>query len=477
MNSGRQMWKLAGVAVGLTLAAPAFAAAPVIRTEQVFTATSRSTQFIIQGRANPGPPPSPNAPKDSRISVTPDLLAVSCERIKAAFLGQLQLPDRWQGKVHIGIVPATAMSQGVGYGASLFRDGFQYRLEVPQRVEPERLVRAVVQVLLQELANRGATKSAEIPLWLREGMTQELLSDQLINLVAQESTSIKVGGAAWMLGTSYSEGRKGDNLDACREYLKTHPALTFMELSLPTSGQLENEGWTGFQRSSQLFYHSLIGMRGGPALLVTFIQQLNSQLNWQTPFLKIYGAQFSRLLDVEKWWAVNVASLSGRDQSRLVSREVCQQKLDDILFSEANVRMNSDTMPTRVKLRLQDVILTWDVTRQRLALGNKVSQLSALGLSAPEELMPLVFQYRDILAYYLKEHDKASLGTTLRGQPVFSATVLARSTAKKLDELDLKLANLREATATAVARNDKPANFPSEKKPAPMVFPGFPIPK
>ncbi len=65
-----------------------------------------------------------------------------------------------------------------------FKNGWQYRVDLPNVVERPRYVRAIVQVLLLELANRTAQgRGAEIPLWLVEGFSQLLLASSEVEII------------------------------------------------------------------------------------------------------------------------------------------------------------------------------------------------------------------------------------------------------------------------------------------------------
>ena len=109
------------------------------------------------------------------IVLEPSLLAVSCERIKQKLWLDLGANAPWRGRIFLKLHTAGSADELVTIVSDKFRDGWSYRVELPNLLERERFMRAMVQVLLSEMANRdnNGTCSAEIPLWLVEGFARE----------------------------------------------------------------------------------------------------------------------------------------------------------------------------------------------------------------------------------------------------------------------------------------------------------------
>ncbi len=61
-----------------------------------------------------------------------------------------------------------------------------YHIAMPDVLERQRVVSAVVEVLLLEMANRDSGRSAEIPIWLAQGLTQELMLASDVELVLEQ---------------------------------------------------------------------------------------------------------------------------------------------------------------------------------------------------------------------------------------------------------------------------------------------------
>jgi len=93
----------------------------------------------------------------------------------------------WRSKIHLYLHPANGSDETITITSEQFTDGWQYGVCVctcPTVVEPRALTRSIVQVLLLEMANRNAgAHGAEIPLWLTEGLTQQLLAEKEAALI------------------------------------------------------------------------------------------------------------------------------------------------------------------------------------------------------------------------------------------------------------------------------------------------------
>ena len=74
--------------------------------------------------------------------------------------------------------------------------GYTYELTLPCEIDAPKLVRALVQVTLLDLANRKPQlRDTEIPFWLTVGFTQILLTQPDLVLVIRKPES--VGGRRW----------------------------------------------------------------------------------------------------------------------------------------------------------------------------------------------------------------------------------------------------------------------------------------
>ncbi|HEU0038660.1 MAG TPA: hypothetical protein VFR76_05245, partial [Verrucomicrobiae bacterium] len=150
----------------------------------VRTVGSRSGQFVVRGPAIAPLSNNSGLADPTLIELDPNILAVTCERIKQALLRELTLADLWRGRVYVEINSVLSTNQAPLVFAKPYLNGWQYQVELARSIEKPKLVSGLVQVLLMEIANRNAgLRSAEIPLWLSEGVAQALVHESEVDLV------------------------------------------------------------------------------------------------------------------------------------------------------------------------------------------------------------------------------------------------------------------------------------------------------
>lgn len=426
------------------------------------TIRSSSGQFLVRGSVVPENSAglSPTGPLSSTnsaiIDLEPNLLAISCERIKQALLRQLAMADLWRGRVHIAINPAMASNQPPVIGAKAYSDGWRYQVEVPRQIHKMKLVRGIVQVLLMEIANRNAgTRSAEIPLWLSEGMSHLVINSSESDLVfSRPRVNVNNFNTSW----SNREGIRRDPLTDARERLMTHAAISFTKLGDPLPGQLPEETWKTYQACSQLFVDQLLALNGGRAALVQMLYLLPNYLNWQSAFLTAFNGAFPRLLDVEKWWAVVLVNFTGQDPMNAWSRDLALQKLDDALHPTVLASITPNDLPRRTRMSLQQIIGQWDYLRQHIELNRISGQLTVMRVKMPPELVSLVVDYRTSIDSYLKRRDQSGIPRALPGMAPLQADALVKEVIKRLDELDQKRAAFGQPATKGPGTPGKPSS-------------------
>jgi len=438
--------------------------------------TRRSEQFIVhdnrpQQRAASDPLLGRRAGVEPITDLNPDVLLISAERIRVALLRELSISPDGGAKIHLFLIRASQVEPRVMIKPAIYAGLWQYRVEIPERIENLKLIRGIVQVLLLEIANRGtATKSAEIPLWLVEGLSLHLSSSVGPNLILG---SVPVGSMA----RSVLQLRAGDPLREPRELLRWNKALTFTELSHPTDEQLASK-LKGFQISAQIFFNELIRLPSGRASLFQMLRELPYCWNWETAFFRAYSRHFQRPLDVEKWWSLTLSALTGRGELSVSPIELCLQKLDEILLAPAQISSSSSAVPQRTQATLQQVIADWEFTIQRPVLLQMINQLLVLrysvqlselraaadrwskephntgelqerelvrrGLVAESEIIKLIDAYRSILHNYLEKRALAGYSPSKRDARV-PASRLIQETIRDLDDLLRQREALRRA--------------------------------
>jgi hypothetical protein len=205
---------------------------------------SRSGQFVACASHGLKPVPSqqvtlggwafglqsklPPRSTDAAQELDPALLTVSCERLKDALLAELKMNDQWRGRINLNIDSSMPEDAEPSLTAVLGPTGWRYEVNLPSAIKSERLLRALVNVMLLEMANRNAKgeSSAQVPLWLVDGLMAHIQANSVSPLLMRRQLS-NTGNRVAMEG-----------LEPIRTQLRSKPPLSFQELSWPAEDQL-----------------------------------------------------------------------------------------------------------------------------------------------------------------------------------------------------------------------------------------------
>jgi len=419
---------------------------------------SASGQFFIQDQRSSGPraPESSLAANRNLVRLEPTLVTVSCERIKQMLWQELGATAPWRGKIYLVVFRAQGPNETITLVSERFASGWQYRVDLPDVLDRTRYVRAMVQVLLLEMANREAGQhSAEIPLWLSEGLSQQLFLSRELEIILPPPRS---NGQGLNLASTVVSGRKTNALQQAHQQLSARAPLTFEELSWPDESLLAGESGELYRGSSQLFVDDLLRLKDGPACLRAMLAALPRYYNWQFAFLRGFDIHFARTLDVEKWWALRTMNFTGRDLGQTWPVEESWQKLDEILHFPVQIRTGTGDLPLRGNIPLQSVIREWDPVRQRQVLWSKIGELVQLRLRVAPPVVAVVDQYHQTLATYLENREKRGSIIPFRRQAALARTI--EETLKQLDALDAERESLRHAQKPVAAARSQPAATP-----------------
>jgi len=400
--------------------------------------SSLSGQFVIYEPSDAflRPIPLDGAARSNYVRVEAPFLAVTCERVKKALLAELQASDHWRGKISVSLHRARSLDEMVVIGTSQSGTDWSYYMDMPDTLEPSRLVSAVVNVLLLEMANRNSDRSAEIPTWLAEGLARQLIRSSAVPLVLDQPAPGRAG-----IGASFlqSEGVRRDPLATANDELRAHPPLSLDELTWPADGQLAGEAGESYRSSAQLFVHELIQLDQGRACLRNMVEQLARHLNWQMAFLDAFKSHFSTQLELEKWWDLRLVTFTGRDLAQTWPAAESWDKLDEIILPAVEVRTAINQLPLRTQLNLQAIIREWDFAQQAGVLAQKIQQLFVLRMHVSQDLVSLVDDYRQVLDAYMKQRAKSGTGR----RAIMGLDKIARETIAQLDTLDARREELR----------------------------------
>lgn len=400
------------------------------------TFSSASGQFTILDHRG-GPPPA--LPASSRekgfFDLEPTLLAVSCERIKGALNAELGASIQWRGRIQITISPVRNSGDDYATVADRFRDGWRYQVNLPQRVEQTMYVRTIVQALLLELANRQATgRSAEVPFWLVEGLTQKILISRQKELILAPPGH-SVGGIK--IDPTMFERSDNDWLENARRVLLNRPPLTLEELSWPRAEEFSGPSGEAFRCGAQLFVTELLRLQNGRECLRETVTGLAGCYNWQTAFLKAFQAQFPNQLALEKWWALQLTYFVGRNPQQLWTSEESFRKLDEVLRAAVAIRHAPGEMPARADVTLQAIIREWDTLRQLTTFRSKLRELDMTRLRVSPEYTALTDDYLRVVKQYVHQRESTSAFSSSLAAMSGGQRKAALETIRALDALDV----------------------------------------
>lgn len=403
---------------------------------------SLSGQFIIHDV----PPSADNfgprldSTDTNLVHLEPGLLAVSCERVKKALLRQLNARDQWQGKIFISLHRAQWPDEPVTIIPEHGEHYWVYELKMPDCVQRQRLVSALVEVLMLEMADRNADRSAEIPAWLGEGMSREVIFSSDKDLVIEEPRKMENGiGLNRLARTNLVD----NPLIQAHEQLQTLAPLTLDQLSWPQAGQFEGPAGEAYRSSAQLFVHELLQLNDGRDCFRMFLPELAQHLNWQIAFQRAFHSHFATQRELEKWWALRVVQFTGRNIAQTWGAEDSWQKLDEVIRPFVEVRTGTNDLPLHTQITLQQIVRDWEIPRQKVVLQEKSQQLLLLRLRVSQELVYLVDDYRRTLDGYLKKRDHPGLFSLRKSLFAPHFDNLARETIHSLDILEARRQELR----------------------------------
>ena len=411
--------------IALALTVSGFAAVPApIRRSQHFTVIDiRPTSARSPGqlRSNSG---------EALIRLDADTLLLSAERIREALLSELGTTADRPSRIELRLYLAVRPQDRINLVSRLSPEGWEYEVEIPDQVEVEILVRAITEVVLLEFANRGqGPKCADLPPWLLEGITAQVIAVAGPDLVMG---SVPMGKMFRVV----RERRGLDYLADARQVLRSNTPPSFPELAYPKAESLTGQRLKTFQAAAHLFVYELLHSTNGSANLLAMLRQLPRSWNWEVALLRSFPNDFHRMLDVEKRWSVDVLAFTARDATQVWSVVMALSRLDDLLLVPAQIRVSSNSLPERTRLTLQKVISTWELSAQTSVLRQKLTALQAARFNSPPELVPLIDSYFHAIASYLQKRDQADRSPETRMQPTLSASLVAQDAVRDLDQLD-----------------------------------------
>lgn len=404
---------------------------------------SRSGQFVVVAppAASPHPALAPFLTNRAFVRVDAPVLVVSAERVKYALLITLGAPDAWQGKIFLHLRPAQSPADEIVVLADRFPEGWTYRLDLPDLLKSGRLLRALTDVLLLELANRNACQqSVTLPPWLSAGLPRYLESQHEPALLVATADRPSLAGR---VRADVREARRAHPLQRAHEVLRAVAPIPFAELATPGPDAVAGSNAEVYALASQLFLTELLRLPGGAARLHQFLIRLPLYPDWQSAFLEAFAPHFRESTDVERWWSLQWLHFTGRELRQTWSRAESWQKLEEWLRPPVAVRLQSEEAPLQTDVSLQTILRAWGFRQQAETLRARLAQLHNLRLRLAPEVQPVAEDYRRTLAEYVQQLEKKNVLGAPNPTRQARGERLARHTIRQLDAIDAKRESLR----------------------------------
>ncbi|MBM3869788.1 MAG: hypothetical protein FJ392_02345 [Verrucomicrobia bacterium] len=413
-----------GVSSALFVEAPAQKPFPELKP---LLLESRSQQFKVVGYpvGTALGPPSLSYLLTNHVQMEPTILVLTAERVRTELLAELGLGEAWAGRITITVQGDLPPTSPVVVVSQWFPGGWRYQMIVPGQLDRPRLLRALTRALLLEVANRNnaSQRSAEIPLWLEEGLATHLLALHGETLVPEVRTRMAVIRTA-----------SPDVFADARQLLRGRALVSFSDLSLITADQLHDAQWQVFHRTSQLLVAELLNLPEGRATLTEFLRCLPAYLNSQLAFQRAFAGRFPTMLDAEKWWSVVWINFTASARYMRLSLAHSLDQLDEVLAAPITVRLGTDAVPSRKDLPLRELVANTDFQQHGSAVARAALQLQLLQVNSPVELGRLAGDYRQALLNYLKRRSTFSSRSSSASA---DAKLALKEVIEKLDLLDV----------------------------------------
>jgi hypothetical protein len=378
------------------------------------------------------------------IVLSPELLAVSAERIKAGVLKQLGTTDRGRAKIRFNFAAGKSDPNKFYVDSRKFTNGWSYRVTISPKIRRQVWLRGCVGIFLLEMANRMAgERSAEVPIWMIDGIATELSQSALVELSPSFTDQIQVGGSNPGLGRVIVPQRTEDPLIGTRRFLAQNIPVSVSELFFPTGQHLGGNRTAVYQRSAHFFFRQLASLRAGKASLQLFISSLSSHLNWQQAFFPSFQEQFTSMLELEKWWSVALTDLTQLTPISSWSIPASLSYLDRILMPAALVGQKRDELAQRRNFTIQQLMAQWDFKDQSPTLQQVTNRLRVLYIYAAPQLQNVIQGYLNTIQTYLSQRSEVGFESKRRGTGRLRADKVIRQAKKQLDRLDSQRQNLK----------------------------------
>lgn len=424
--------------------------------------TSSSKQFVVRGLHHPAGT-GVSASGSTLVILDPTTLIVTCERVRQSLQQELGLRGEWKGRIEVEIHPIQHDREEIVVISRPTTSGCNYLVLTPDEVDGPCLLRTLVGLLLAEYSSRGAReRSVELPPWLAPGVAGQLETASLSSLILERGQAVVRDRGAQ------------ESLTGLRSRLRAGRVLSADRLNWPEPEDFEGDKAESYQASAQLFVRELLRLSRGRDNLRRMLELLPQHLNWQLAFLSAFGAHFSRMVEVEKWWSMAIVHFTGQSPSPPLAAPAVWQRLNQILFTPVQVRLSKADLPHASYESLQGLVRDLPLAQQQGLLRQKTAHLRGLLRQAPPALVPLLEAYGQTLENHLRDSERTVRDTGSRTVQPLSFRVLQSDTVARLDRLDAKRVQLALSLGLEGSDQSSPPPLAGEASPPLPVPPNSP---
>lgn len=404
---------------------------------------SQTRQFTVRGPAGAATPLNRPMRTQSRdlLTLDPSATAVSAERVKQALLEELGLRDRFSrlaavrglepGRIVLNLSPRQRLPL---VSRTPVHGGWTYQVDLPVQMTAHAFNEVLVQVLLVDLTAPDGAAAVDLPLWLSAGLVAHLEESAVQPLFLDAGLESRM--------ESRGESLEQRNTKRFRTVFQSRTALSFEELSWPENVGSDEAGL--FKPSAQFFVYALLRLPNGRDCLRTMVQRLARYRNWQFAFHEAFAAHFKEPKDVEKWWAVQLAAVTGRDLDKLWTDTLSLTRLEEALRVPVQIQFTGNRPPETSAVTLQNAVTRWNFTQEQIVLQRVARDLDSLRLRVAPDVVDLVDGYRLAIANYRSARDPQRDIYRGKSGAATSALYEQRAFQRRLDELDAQRQQIRQ---------------------------------
>jgi len=174
---------------------------------------------------------------------------------------------------------------------------------------------------------------------------------------------------------------------------------------------------------------------GGQEKIQALLSRLPDCLNWQIAFYGVFKNEFSRPIEVEKWWSLRAIDFAAHAATSQWTLADSDERLAELLQVPVQIRGDSNSLPWHTEISLQSAIRELGPGQRDAVLSDRLRDLELAQFRLARPFAILAAGYRDVLRDFLGGSNNPRVMIVNRRAPV-TKRLPVRDTLRKLDALD-----------------------------------------